>query len=183
MPGYLGKSDDCYYLSIILKMKKAQLEQPFVIIFGVIVMAFVLIYGGSVIYNSYHLSSDVEYKKFMNDLDKTVQDCYALDSGSQCSLEKIGLPNNFGFICVINVGESLNQNNIPISLNQTIYLYRKMGNAKDNIFLSNPNKENEPYHMIIKNLKASQNPLCTNSIGGKLRLILENKGNFVEIRK
>jgi hypothetical protein len=164
-------------------MKKAQLEQPFVIIFGVIVMAFVLIYGGSVIYNSYHLSSDVEFKKFMNDLDKNVQDCYALDSGSLCSLEKMGLPNNFGFICIVNVGDSLDQTKIPVQLNSTIMNFQRMGNIYDNIFLSNPSKENEPYHMIIKNLKASENPLCTRTIGGKLRLILENKGNYVQIRK
>ena len=146
-------------------------------------MAFVLIYGGSLIYKSYNLSSDVEFKKFMNDLDKSVQDCYALDSGSQCSLEKIGLPNNFGFLCVVNVGDSLIQNNIPIQLNETINIYQRIGNAKDNIFLTNLNKETEPYHMIIKNLKASENPLCAKTIGGKLRLILENKGTYVQIRK
>lgn len=161
-------------------MKKAQLEQPFVIIFGVIVMAFLLILGGYVIRRSLTLSNSVEYNTFYNQLSKEAENCYNLDFGSTCDLSKIKVPGSLFEICFINIEEPINYKNLPGSLNQTIANSIRL-NRKDNVFSIGINGQDKKSFFIDK-LKPAGNPICYRLSSRKLNLLLENKGNHVEVR-
>ncbi|MBI2670946.1 hypothetical protein HYX18_03150 [Candidatus Woesearchaeota archaeon] len=162
-------------------MKKAQLEQPFVIIFGIIVIAFVLIYGGNVIYKSLTLSSNVEFNVFIDKLKKEVDNCYSLDFGSACSLNKLNVPSSLASICFINVGEDVDYTKIPDKLNKTIINSVDFG-REENVFLASVDSKNDK-SITIDKLKVSENPLCDKIVNRELNFILENKGNFVQLRK
>ena len=159
-------------------MKKAQLEQQFAMIFGVVVIVFVLIYGSYVIIKTIHLSSQIEFKDFLEKLDKEVIDCYNLDFGSICSLNKLEKPSNLDYICFINKEEVLDESKLPRNLNNTIIKFIRL-NRDENVFLNSLSSKGDLITKRIDKLRASENPLCTKNIKN---LVVENKGTFVIIR-
>ena len=163
-------------------MKKAQLEQPFIFIFGIIVIALVILLGSNVIRNSLKLGNDVELNVFIDKFQKEVNNCYNLDFGSVCSINDLNIPNSLNYICVINLGEEIDFGKLPSTINDTIIRSVEIG-RKDNVFFDPLKRNEEKVRTTLDRLKAAENPLCSKIINGKINLILENKGTFVEIRK
>ncbi len=159
-------------------MRKSQIDQVFVIIFGVIVIAFVLIYGSYVIVNTINTSNKVDNSLFFDNIKNSVKRCYNLDVGSTCDLSIIKVPQSLLYICFINPGESIDYNSLPKSLNETIRNYMK-ANSNSNVFITD-SKNNLGF--LIDNLKSSTNPLCDRLSDIKINLVLENKGTYVQVR-
>ncbi len=163
-------------------MKKAQLEQPFIFIFGIIVIALVILLGSNVIRNSLKLGSDVEMNVFVDKFKKEINSCYNLDFGSVCSINELNIPSSLNYICVINVDEEIDFGKLPSTINDTVIRSVDIG-RKDNVFFDPLKRNDEEIRITLDRLKTAENPLCGKIVNGKIDLVLENKGSFVEIRK
>lgn len=159
-------------------MRKSQIDQVFVIIFGVIVIAFVLIYGGYVIVNTINTSNKVDNALFFDNIKNSVKRCYNLDAGSTCDLSTIKVPESLLYICFINSGESIDYDMLPKQLNESIRNYQRV-NSNYNTFITYSNS-NQGF--LIDNLKSSTNPLCDRLSDRKINLVLENKGTYVQVK-
>ena len=162
-------------------MKKTQLDQPFVIIFGVIVMALVLIFGADMIIKSIKLSSDVEAKTFMDNLNSKVEECYNLGYQSIVGLDKLSVPTPFDYACFIDPNIALNTN-IPYPINSTLSGYMNIERT-ENFYLLESGRNGKVQSSTIKNLKVSDNPTCFSIKDRRISAVLENMGEYVLVKR
>lgn len=160
-------------------MKKAQFEQPFVIILGVVVIVLVIVLGANVIRNSLSLGKDVELNVFVDKFKNEAENCFNLDKGSICSLDKLKIPNSLNYICMINLDQNVDYNRLPEVIKETVKNSVETG-RDENVFFVPLNLKDEKLSLNLENLKASENPFCSKVINGKVNLALENKGTFLE---
>ncbi|MEW6063467.1 MAG: hypothetical protein AB1571_03825 [Nanoarchaeota archaeon] len=156
-------------------MKRGQLlEQPFIYIFALIVIAFIFIFGFMAVSKVMKLGSSVEAVEFTTKLKENVEHFYNLDTGSMGEVT-LNAPANVKYLCFINLGVL---NEFP---EQDTILRNLAKNTDKNIFLI-PKEGNKIEQYRIEHVKAAENPLCIFSKSNKVVFKLENKGDYVEVR-
>lgn len=148
-------------------------EMVFIIIFAIIVMGFVLVYGANVITDMFCIGNVASTDKAIKNLETMVQEVYHFSEGSS-QLIKLNLPSNVK-VCFIdseNPGANRAKGWDPdpafedlIKLKKyNVWIYYNCGSSKGNGFQ-------------INYLSTSEN-FCT---AGSRNLYLENKGTSVSI--
>lgn len=150
---------------------------PFVYIFIIIVLVFVIYFGIRTIKNVVDLGETVEYKTFVIKLEERFDTVMTLDKGSSVSLEELSFPNEIKEICFVSDSGYNNLNSIENSDLRTL-LERRL-NDDNNVFFADGEVLNEKigYTLILE-----ENPLCDSTIDGKIDLRLINQGREVEIK-
>ncbi len=157
-------------------MKKAQLlSTPFVYIFIVIVLVFVIYFGVRTIKNVVDLGESVEYKTFVIKLEERFDTVMTLDKGSSVSLEELSFPKDLKEVCFVSGDNYDNLNSIK---NKDLRDLLNKGLSRDNVFFADGEVLSEKigYTLIL-----GENPLCDSTIDGKINLRLINQGREVEI--
>ncbi len=154
--------------------KRGQLEQPFIYIFALIVIAFILFFGFNAIKKVMKLGETVSAVQFKIELEKEINHIYYLDTGSRGEVS-LNVPVDFKYICFTDKGSVLDK--FPEQDN----LLRILAKDDKNIFLI-PKTGSNVEKYSIANIKGKENPLCILSANNKFIFILENKGDHVEAR-
>ena len=163
-------------------MKKGQLAgQPFVYIFAIVVIGLIVVYGAYVIIELISVRDTVETNLFLNNLKKEVDSCYNLDFGSTCGLNDLVVPSEFKEICFVNTGEFIDFDVIEDEFTKEL-VEISVENENYNVFLVPVlGKELDKRRYFVNKLRSNENPLCVNVIGSRIKLKLENRGNYIEI--
>lgn len=158
-------------------MKRGQLDQPFVIIFALVVGAVILILGYYSVTNLMKTAGSVETAKFYSDLKRNVNIYYDFAPGSN-ALVKLNVPDGIRGVCFVEL-DDVDENNIKFE--DVSKLVKAFKNAGDyNVFFSVDKDAEKPNPLRIDRLKPKENPLCKDTFGG-LEIILTNKGRYVEV--
>lgn len=164
-------------------MKKGQLfEQPYVFIFAAVLIGLLLIFGFYVIRNLTNLGDEVDLRVLISKLNSEVKECKSLDYGSVCEVSSVSF-SNIRVVCFIDAENQVSLSGVPSNfirsnINKTIQ--SKRFNVYFEPLSSKKLKQNYVY---IDFIKPSENPLCQNVVGSKVNLFLENKGDYVQIRR
>ena len=150
--------------------------QPVIIIFIVIVIAILLIFGVRVILRTRDTTQKMAIEAFYNDLDEKVSEVYHLDYGSSFSLGDISVPSSIVEICFIDLNRELT----GLSGEKEIYLTAAQENGKNVVFISNKGDYDS---RKIDHFMINQNPLCESLLDRKLDLVLESAGTYVQIKR
>jgi len=154
-------------------MKRGQLlEQPFIYIFALVVIAFIFIFGFMAVSKVIKLGGSVEEVEFITKLRDNVNHFYNLDTGSMGEVS-LNAPASVKYLCFVNQG-TLDKFPEQDALLKTL--------AKDpnkNIFLI-PREGNQIKSYKVENVRGRKNPFCVLSKANKIVFKLENKGEYVE---
>lgn len=158
-------------------MKKGQLMgQPFVYIFLLIVAALILFFGIRAIIGVVNTGSEVEYNRFVNEIEKVENKIYSDSFGSAMSLEKISVPKSISEICFINRDLEINLDLInDFELRKFINISYSGFQDENLFFASDKLRAIELNRVKIENI----NPLCDNLNDGRIDIRLVNKGNYI----
>jgi len=158
-------------------MKKAQLlEQPFIYIFAIVVIGFILIFGFMMVKKVTKLESDVEISTFFIQMEKQIDKYYNLDKGSRGVIELI-TPPGIAYACFVN--KDADYSKIAKKSNEIRTLV-EAGSDK-NLFLIYSEDNKQYKASAIKNIKLKDNPVCLSVANGKVKFKLENIGAFVQV--
>ena len=158
--------------------KRGQLmEQPFIFIFAIIVMAFILIFGFYAVKRFSVFGEDVQIATFVQDLDNEAQKYFYYSLGSSNNID-LRIPNKIKCVCISNPGSAIVESELE-KCNDPL-LKEIISGSEKNVFIS-PIKDFKINRYEIKNLKAIQNPLCIET-NGNFKAVLETKKDYVEIR-
>ena len=166
-------------------LKRGQiLSQPFVYIFAIIVIAFILFFGIRSVIDLIKIGDLVETKTLINKIEKQIDSCYSLDKGSTCSFEDVVISRNIREICFVNVEENVNFNIVDdettiIMINNSI----NYGEGYNLFLIPKMGKELDERRHKINNLYADENPLCESVDDGRINLVMINDGVNVRLRK
>ena len=156
--------------------KRGQLEQPFIYIFALVVIAFIIFFGFSAIRKVTKLGESVSTVTFKSELEKQVNHFYYMDTGSRGEVS-LDVPLNFKYVCFADKSGVLDK--FP----QQDSILRNLVKTTDrNIYLL-PAEGNKIESYTIANVRGSENPFCVLNSKGLIVFILENKGDYVEARK
>ena len=159
--------------------KRGQLmEQPFIFIFAIVVMAFILIFGFYSITKFNKFGEDVQLATFVKDLSNGVQRYFYYSLGSSNNID-LKIPNKVKCVCISNPGSAINEDELS-KCNDPL-LKDVISSSEKNIFIS-PIKDFKINHYEINNIKATKNPLCIET-NGDFKAVLETKKDYVEIRE
>ncbi len=177
-------------------MKKGQLlSQPFVLIFGVIVIALVFIFGSYMIYRLMKVECKVENEQFLVDLQKRIDEIYSIGfvgSSEECAVVKryrqtdlnceILKPAGVSGLCFVDLRKSIDLNEITVKeLKEQLKLLE--GKDDRNLFFSFKGEGCEMNAKRINKLDIPQ-PICAKGDEAEpTRFILENQGRKVVIKK
>lgn len=151
-------------------MKRGQLlGEPFLIIFSLVVLAFIIFFGIRYIPQLLDLGCKTEFVTSAKNIEAEVQTVYNLDFGSTVR-KKFDLCG-IQIICFVSEGVDITK--IPAEL-QNIVKIRK----NDNVFFLG--KESDSF--FIDHLQPSKNPICKKILNNRVDLIFENKGMYVEVK-
>ena len=164
-------------------MKKGELmSQPFMYIFIIVVLAFVLFFGVKMIINLINFSDKAQVANFVNDFKGRISDVYSDNYGSTVSLDNIKVPKNIFEVCVLNSNfpidfSLINNDEFRAKLNLSVD-----GN-NDNLFLYGDFDESSLESYKIDNLEIDLiNPVCSVIEDNNIDFVFENKGNRVVVR-
>ena len=162
-------------------MKKGQIMgQPFMMIFFVILAAFIIFFGFKMIRGVVNIEETAEFETFITEFKGRVSTVYSLDYGSSVKLDKLSIPANLKKVCFIHRDSPLDYSKLDDSLISLVEVSYE--NTEDNMFfVTKDNSFIEPRE--IDNIKPVENPLCDNVMDGKLDFVLVNSGNIVQIEK
>lgn len=157
--------------------KKGQLlERPFIFIFIAVVSAFIFIFGFYLIKNLIKANNCAQLGLAVSDLNKAVERYYNFDTGSSTEIS-LKLPSKISNVCFINSREDLDRADIDkIDKN----LYDIFQNLHYNVIFLPLNYCTKSFFKLDK-VVFNKNPLCVLN-NGNIKLNLENKGTYVEIR-
>lgn len=157
-------------------MKKAQLfDQPFVMIFALILGALILVFGVKSVMDLQERAAEVQLAKSINDFKTKVNNYYNLESGSQ-TMVPLNFNSKLEKLCFLNPKEKFT-NEVD---DETLKLLME-SSTSDNLFLV-PLDIFEKSSFNIPHLKvnSTNNPICFTN---KEQAILTTRMNFVEISK
>lgn len=161
-------------------MKKAQLlSQPFVIIFTLLVAAFIIFFGYRAISGLLSTGEQVCHIKFQQDVQNEVNDLSTQPIGSST---RINTPTCGGIkgVCLVNL-QSEERGEIPYKDVRDLVDVLEETNGKENLFFSSTqNQRLDP--LSIDKLSVTK-IVCDDTLDGAFTLILENKGRFVDAHK
>ncbi|MFH1376364.1 MAG: hypothetical protein ABIH25_01890 [Candidatus Woesearchaeota archaeon] len=158
-------------------MRKGQLMgQPFVYIFLLIVAAIILFFGVKAIINVINTGQEVEYQRFVSDIEEVESKVYHDSFGSIMSLENINIPNSISEICIIDRNSEIDLSLVNnFNLREFINLSYS-GFQDENVFFADEKLRSKEFERIyIEGL----NPLCDNLIDNKIDIRFTNKGELV----
>ena len=153
-----------------MKKRGQLMEQPFIMLFAIIVGFLILTWGTWQVYKLMNLSEEIEIKKNMNEFQKVVDQYYYFDEGSSVSY-KIKVPSKFNKICFYDRDRSWTPSDID--LNEGFIKERG-----DNVFIFPLDKDST---FDIGNLKVKigeDNPLCFKTYE---KFLLVSQGTHVEV--
>ena len=164
-------------------MKRGQIsEQPFVFIFAIVVIGLIFIFGFYVIRNLVVLGDNVDLKVLVNNLNSKAKECKNLDFGSVCDLSKISF-SNIRVVCFIDPSSGVSSNRISSNFIKS-NLNKTLDSKRYNVYFEPlPGKKLNQNYVFISDILPAQNPLCKTVVGSSLKLFLENKGDYVEVRE
>lgn len=158
--------------------KKAQLlSHPFTVIFTLIVIALLLLFGFQQIRKLIDLNKAIETKQFETQLTATVQDVYTEPPGSNRALH-ITVPTAITIICFLDITKDLRTLPYPSVSDQAATL-RDITTKPYNVFFIANTGEKTPDPLAIQKLQPTEN-ICIPT-EGTLNAVLENKGKTVTI--
>lgn len=160
---------------MVNNMKKGALDQPFVYMFAIVVIGFILIFGIRSIVNLTDLEKDVENVKFFSDLNNLIDHTYNLDTNSYINRD-IYVPVKMRTVCFIK------QSDIPITLQDQIKQEMGLQLEKFKVYLIPSNVNDDMESKKLSDKAELVNSFCVLN-NGKIKLRLKNKGSFVEITK
>ena len=166
-------------------LKRGQiLSQPFVYIFAIIVIAFILLFGIRSVIDIIKIGNLVETKTLINKIEKQIDSCYNLDKGSTCSFEDVVISRNIKEICFVNSEENVNFNIVDdettmIMINNSI----NYGEGYNFFLIPKIGKELDERRYKINNLYADENPLCERVDDGMINLVMINDGVNIRLRR
>lgn len=160
-------------------MKKAQMEQPYVYIFALIVAALVIFLGYYMITGLLNLGKTVDTKRFEQDLRNEVRSVYDFTPGTT-SYYKSNVPSDVKGVCFMDVG-NVNVDDIKYDDIKVLVVEMKKFGTDVNLFYSVTSKAKQPEPNKIDKLKAMDSLVCKSTARGVLEIDLENKGNYVEV--
>lgn len=153
------------------------MEQPFIYIFAIVVMAFILIFGFYAVQRFSVFGEDVQIATFVNDLDDGVQRYFYYSLGSSNELN-LNIPNKVKCVCISNPEDTIDESELD-KCNDPL-LKDIIINSDKNVFIS-PTKDFKISRYEIRNIKAIKNLLCIET-NGNFKAVLETKKDYVEIR-
>lgn len=158
--------------------KRGQLmEQPFIYIFALVLMAFIILFGFSAVKRFNVFGEDVQIATFVKDLENNVDEYYYYSLGSSNKIN-LKIPSKVKCVCISNAGSILDESELS-KCNDPL-IKDVIENSEKNIFIS-PVREFKINSYEIKNIKAIKNPLCVET-NGNFKAVLETKKDYVEIR-
>ena len=177
-----------------MKKRGQLLSQPFFYISAIIVIGLILIFGFKVIGDLRRTGCNVENAKFLNELEKNIDDMYTNFPGSSedCSIVnsygsskntcEIQAPSGIAGMCFVDFGNTVNTESIPFTnLKEDLQIIQKGGGDDYNIYFA-PKQENcKIDRKRITKIKIKEN-FCID-FNKKNKIRLENVGRSVEIRK
>ncbi len=147
----------------------------FGIIFAIIVIAFVLVFGAEQITNIFCVGNTAQVSKAVNDLENEVENVYNLGQGSSMPF-LVKIPKD-SLICLINYDDPSPMNNWnpdPDIFESINYSVRNKG---QNVWIDYGCANDEGYR--ISHLRLSEN-FCVDT---GTELYLENMGSYVRIER
>ena len=174
-------------------MKKGQFDQPFIIIFAMIVAIMILIFGFKVILDLKERGDFTLLGDNVADLRDFARTYYNLEEGSAREID-LRVPGSINCFCFkdtnVPPSNSFNQNNILTECNENQATFSQtMQNADEayNLFVTPSNAFSTTSFWIIEPTTLlvpppSENPLCIQIQNSKFKAVIENKGSYVEIR-
>ena len=158
-------------------MKRGQLDQPFIIIFALVVASVILILGYYSISGLIKTADSVETAKFYNDLKKNVETYYNYASGTNAQI-KLNVPEGITGVCFVELN-SVDEGDIKYKgVAEDVSAFKKT--ADYNVFFSIKENIKPISPLRIEKLKPKENPICKDTIG-RLEIVLTNKGSYVEV--
>ncbi len=157
---------------------KGQLmEKPFIFIFTVVVGALIFIFGFYLINNLMKAGNCSQLGIFVNDLKNEVERYYNFDIGSATEVN-LKLPKNIKNVCFYTRDDYLNRAEFD-KIDKG--LFDAVNNLDYNVIFLPLNTCTKGFFKVI-NFKPKENPTCVVN-KGKVKLNLENKGEYVELSK
>ena len=158
-------------------MKRGQLDQPFVIIFALVVASVILILGYYSISGLIKTAGSVETAKFYGDLKKNVEIYYNYAPGTN-ALIKLSVPDDINGVCFVELN-TVDESDIKYKgVAEDVGAFKKT--ADYNVFFSIKENIKPVSPLRIEKLKPKENPTCKDTLG-RLDLVLTNKGSYVEV--
>ena len=175
-------------------MKKGQLlSQPFFYIFAIVVMGLILIFGFTYVNKLLKTGCEVEILSFVSDVQAKVNEIYSLSYGSSFECSVVGtsgqsdsrcelvLPSNVAGICFVDTTKIYNQNDIILKDIKNLVV--KLGaNSNKNLFFSTSKGSSCIAQPAMIKKATTNGAVCLDLIKNK-SIIMENKGNIIEIKK
>jgi len=158
-------------------MKRGQLDQPFIIIFALVVASVILILGYYSISGLIKTAGSVETAKFYGDLKKNVEIYYNYAPGTN-ALIKLSVPDDINGVCFVELN-TVDESDIKYKgVAEDVGAFKKT--ADYNVFFSIKENIKPVSPLRIEKLKPKENPICKDTIG-RLEIVLTNKGSYVEV--
>ena len=175
-------------------MKKGQFDQPFIIIFAMIVAIMILIFGFKVILDLKERGDFTLLGDNVADLRDFARTYYNLEQDSAREIE-LRVPGSINCFCFKDLtGPTSFSASIPSSYDEVIcgeewsVLRERMnsGQLRNNLFVTPSSAFSTTSFWIIEPttllVPLSENPLCIPIQNSKFKAVIENKGAYVEIR-
>ena len=154
--------------------KRGVSRQVFMWIFALIVIAIVLYFGVTSLTKLVNVGKTVDTLRFQKDVERDVSLLYGYAPGSNKEVS-INAPVGVQGVCFIDFTR-----NIGVIKYSQLKSVRGLGVTPKNMFFASvQGKRSEP--VKIEHLKPKTNPECIDVKHGKIQLMLENKGDHVEV--
>ena len=152
-------------------MKRGVLSQPFIFIFAMIVVAFILFFGFKFTGELKDRGEFLILSDSMVDLKNQVARYYYFDPGASKTV-RLDLPKQVDEVCFTDPNTRMDEHPFTRIFE---------GTDNYNVFIL-PLDAFKVTRFNIPKMKPSFNPLCLKNIG-KVEVLLVNKGDFVEISR
>lgn len=156
---------------IFMYMKRGMSTMPFMFMFAMIVVAFVLFFGFKFVGDLKVRGEFLILSETINDLKDETNRYYSFDPGATKTL-RLDLPKQVDEICFVD-----HDSFIEDGENKKVFESLE----SKNVFIL-PFDAFKITQFNIARLKPDQNPLCVRNIG-KVEIVIVNKGKFVGISK
>jgi len=156
-------------------MTRAQLAaQPFIILFALITIGLIVIFGTNMIGKVAKFSQAVDTINFKKQLENNVQNIYNAAPRSNKQLT-LNIPTTIEGICFIDTTKPQREDIAFEQIKQDLEVIEQ---TKNNVFFETKDGAAEP--LEIKNITPDPNPLCFKT-QGTIKVVLENTGQEVTI--
>jgi len=158
------------------------MSQPFMYIFALLVIGFILVFGFLQVRKVLDFGKDVEEVKFENDLQKIVDRVYSLSPGSSTLVDKkdLLLPSTLDGLCFVDATNPIALSQIPFdSLREDL---RLLGSSSKNIFyVVHAGEDALPASKIVH--LETDGVVCFDfRLRKDFSFVLENRGDLVVLR-